>query len=68
MSNERVVSDGPVQSVQSGIVGRKLDADEALKAFSDSAESVILDEATERRLLRRIDMMLMPVSEITGFP
>ena len=36
------------------------DADEAMKAFEDGRVEVI-DEATNRRLLRTIDLHLMPV-------
>ena len=39
------------------------DADEALKAFASYQGQVIqLDEATNRRLLRKIDWHIMPVS------
>lgn len=39
------------------------DADEALKAFASYPGQVIhIDEATNKRLLRRIDLHLMPVS------
>lgn len=39
------------------------DADEAMKAFAGHEGEVIqLDEATNRRLLRKIDANLMPVS------
>lgn len=37
------------------------DADEAMKAFAEG-EVEIIDEATNRRLLRRIDLNIMPVS------
>lgn len=38
------------------------DADEAMKAFAgDEGEVLVLDEATSKRLLRRIDLHLMPV-------
>ena len=41
------------------------DADAALKAFADYEGMVIeIDEATNKRLLRKIDMHLMPVSNI----
>ena len=39
------------------------DADEAMKAFSEG-EVEILDEETNRRLLRKIDLNIMPVSYI----
>jgi hypothetical protein len=37
------------------------DADEAMKAFSDCPGQIVIDEATNKRLLRRIDLHLMPV-------
>lgn len=38
------------------------DADEALKAFGElQGESIELDEATNRRLLRTIDWHMMPI-------
>lgn len=38
------------------------DADEAMKAFAgQEGELLVLDEATNKRLLRKIDMNLMPV-------
>lgn len=36
------------------------DADEAMKAFADG-EIGVLDEATNKRLLRKIDLHIMPV-------
>ena len=37
------------------------DADEAMKAFAGyDGEVLVLDEATNRRLLRKIDLNLMP--------
>ena len=36
------------------------DADEAMKAFADG-EVEVLDEATNKRLLRKIDLNIMPV-------
>jgi MFS transporter, ACS family, allantoate permease len=36
------------------------DADEAMKAF-ESGEVIEIDEATSRRLLRRIDMHMLPL-------
>ena len=39
------------------------DADEAMKAFNGrEGEVVVLDEATNKRLLRKIDLHLMPVN------
>ena len=44
------------------------DADEALKAFEGTdGEVLVLDAATEKRLLRKIDMMLMPVRSINSY-
>lgn len=38
------------------------DADEAMKAFEGhGGELLVLDEATNRRLLRKIDMNILPV-------
>lgn len=38
------------------------DADEAMKAFAGTeGERLVIDEATNKRLLRRIDLNLMPV-------
>lgn len=38
------------------------DADEAMKAFAgQEGEILVLDEATNKRLLKKIDMNLMPV-------
>lgn len=49
-------------SVSEKIVEHSHDADEALKAFQGHEGEVIhIDEATNRRLLRRIDWNLMPV-------
>ena len=39
------------------------DADEAMKAFEGhDGESLVLDESTNRRLLRKIDQHILPVS------
>lgn len=51
--------DGPSE----GIFHHKIDADEALQAFAGhEGEYVEIDEATNRRLLRKIDLNIMPVS------
>lgn len=40
------------------------DADEAMKAFEGhEGERLVLDEATNKRLLRKIDLNILPVSE-----
>ena len=43
------------------VVEKKFDADAALKAFEGLEGRVELDEETRRRLLRKIDLHLMPV-------
>ena len=49
-------------SVDKTILQHAGDADEALKAFmSHPGEVIELDEATNKRLLRKIDWNLMPV-------
>ena len=46
----------------SGILKHAYDADEAMKAFECAdGEVLILDEATNKRLLRKIDLRLMPL-------
>ena len=49
------------------IVEHTADADEAMKAFEDhEGELLYLDEATNRRLLRKIDLNIMPVCVTRG--
>ena len=44
------------------ILKHGLDADEALKAFvGHDGERLVLDEATNKRILRKIDMNILPV-------
>lgn len=38
-----------------------IDADEAMKAIGSAGDTIIIDEETNRRLLRKIDLNLMPV-------
>jgi hypothetical protein len=38
-------------------------ADEALKAIDSSEETIEIDEATKKRLLRKIDLHLLPVRD-----
>ena len=46
----------------SGILRHAYDADEAMKAFEGAeGEVLFLDEATNQRLLRKIDLHLMPL-------
>jgi ACS family allantoate permease-like MFS transporter len=55
-------------SVDKSILQHAGDADEALKAFMSHPGQVIeLDEATNKRLLRKIDWNLMPV-RLFGIP
>lgn len=49
-------------SVDAKIIAHSHDADEALKAFASHPGQVIhIDEATNKRLLRKIDWNLIPV-------
>lgn len=49
-------------SIDKNILKHSHDADEAMKAFQEAQGEVIeIDEATNKRLLRRIDWNLMPV-------
>ncbi|KAL8767582.1 MAG: hypothetical protein Q9209_005954 [Squamulea sp. 1 TL-2023] len=51
------------QSVPERVAKRYRNADEAMKAFADhDGETLVLDEATSKQLLNRIDLHLMPVS------
>lgn len=50
-------------SVSADIIEHSHDADEAMKAFmGHEGETLLLDDATNKRLLRRIDLNLMPAS------
>ena len=45
------------------ILKHGLDADEAMKAFvGQEGEQLVLDEETNKRLLRKIDLNIMPVA------
>lgn len=48
-------------SQQDAHFGHKLDADKAFFAVIEQPADFVLDDATNKRLLRRIDMILMPV-------
>jgi ACS family allantoate permease-like MFS transporter len=49
-------------SISKGILEHSHDADEAMKAFMSHQGQVIeIDEATNKRLLRKIDWNLMPI-------
>lgn len=55
-----IIRNGSVDA--SVILKHAIDGDEALKAFANHQGAVIhIDEATNKRLLRKIDMNLMPV-------
>ncbi len=70
MEDEKQVTSADLEkapTVDSGdipteIIKHANDADEAMRAFQGhEGEVIVLDEATNKRLLRRIDMHLMPV-------
>ena len=48
-------------SEQDAHFGHKIDTDEAFFAVSEQPTGLILDDATNKRILRKIDMILMPV-------
>ena len=51
------------RNVPENIIEHSHDADEAMQAFAGHEDEPLeLDEATSKRLLRRIDLHLMPVS------
>ncbi|KAK5705481.1 Allantoate permease [Elasticomyces elasticus] len=53
-------------SVPEAILKHSHDADEAMKAFEGHAGQIIhIDEATNKRLLRRIDWNLIPIMCVT---
>jgi hypothetical protein len=59
--NEKSIQNGSV--VPEEILKHSHDADDALKAFASYPGQVVqLDEETSRRLLRKIDWHIMPVS------
>ena len=52
------------KAMQEAILKHGLDADEAMKAFvGREGEQIALDEATNRRLLRKIDFNILPVRQ-----
>jgi len=56
-----IISDGG--HIDEKVLAHSHDADDAMKAFMSHEGQVLeLDEATNKRLLRRIDWNLMPVS------
>lgn len=54
-------STGQSESCDESIVRHSTDGDLALELVKQEGERVVIDEATNKRLLRRIDMMMMPV-------
>ena len=56
----RVSTESTAAEAAKKILAHSGDADEAMKAFADG-EVVEVDEATNRRLLRRIDRFMMPL-------
>lgn len=43
------------------LFNHEIDADEAMKAINSGADNIVIDEETNKRLLRKIDLNLMPV-------
>ena len=64
---EQTVVDDKNRAPPAQIVEHATDADEAMKAFEGhTGELLFLDEATNRRLLRKIDLNIMPVCVVRG--
>lgn len=62
MEKEAISSETTGQVPPDKVILHADDADEAMKAFAGAeGEVLVLDEATNKRLLRKIDMNLMPV-------
>ena len=55
--------DGKI-GVSEKILQHSNDADDAMKAFAAVGEVIELDEETNKRLLRKIDWNIMPVSRM----
>ena len=61
---ERTVLNDKNGPLPAQIIEHAADADEAMKAFEGhEGELLYLDEATNRRLLRKIDQNILPVCE-----
>ncbi|KAK0391468.1 hypothetical protein NLU13_0969 [Sarocladium strictum] len=43
------------------LFNHEIDADEAMKAINSGADNIVIDEETNKRLLRKIDLNLMPL-------
>ena len=62
-----VVVDDKNRALPAQVVEHTTDADEAMKAFEGhQGELLYLDQATNRRLLRKIDLNIMPVRVASG--
>lgn len=59
-NNGRTSTDSAAADAAKKILAHSGDADEAMQAFANG-EVVEVDEATNRRLLRRIDRFMMPL-------
>lgn len=55
------ISEGVPPSKIRKILKHSNNADEAMKAFECYEDEVLQDEATNKRLLRKIDMNIMPL-------
>lgn len=61
-ADEQNSTDAPHRAQETGILRHELDADDALKGFVEvDGADIVLDEATTKQRLRRVDMMLLPV-------
>lgn len=67
MTNEKTtiypsrVEEAPVHGGPPGTKARRVD--DAMKAFEgQDGQAIVLDEATNKRLLRKIDLHIMPVN------
>ena len=54
---------GPARMGSMVSINHPIDADEAMNAFAglEAGETLVLDEATNKRILRRIDLHIMPI-------
>lgn len=64
---EQVQSPLNLDKIEKGkLFKHDIDADEALKAVTGADGNIHIDEETNRRLLRKIDLNLMPVRVVCG--
>lgn len=68
--NDPASTEAVTNSATATILKHGLDADEAMKAFIGyETRNLVLDEATNKRLLRKIDLNIMPASlQISTLP